>query len=166
MLGEDIGVLRRRVWCFDGLIDQFGAERIRDTTNFRGRHCRCSDRFRDDRDAAHRRDSVHGLHHAVDGAIGAARRQNPFHVWRQSNVPLVLRTPAGSGTGAAAQHSESLEAWFVHVPGLKVVMPSTPYDAKGLLLAAIEDDNPVILSSTNCFIAPKAMCRRATTPSR
>jgi pyruvate dehydrogenase E1 component beta subunit len=59
-------------------------------------------------------------------------------------VPLVLRTPAGSGTGAAAQHSESLENWFVHVPGLKVVMPSTPYDAKGLLRAAIYDDNPVI----------------------
>jgi pyruvate dehydrogenase E1 component beta subunit len=50
----------------------------------------------------------------------------------------------GSGTGAAAQHSESLENWFVHVPGVKVVMPSSPYDAKGLLLAAIEDKNPVM----------------------
>jgi pyruvate dehydrogenase E1 component beta subunit len=59
-------------------------------------------------------------------------------------VPFVLRTPAGAGTGAAAQHSESLENWFVHVPGLKVVMPSTPADAKGLLLAAIEDPNPVV----------------------
>jgi pyruvate dehydrogenase E1 component beta subunit len=52
--------------------------------------------------------------------------------------------PGGSGTGAAAQHSESLENWFVHVPGLKVVMPSNAYEAKGLLLAAIDDDNPVI----------------------
>jgi pyruvate dehydrogenase E1 component beta subunit len=59
-------------------------------------------------------------------------------------VPFVLRTPAGSGTGAAAQHSQSLESWFVHVPGLKVVMPSTPYDAKGLLLSSIRDPNPVI----------------------
>jgi pyruvate dehydrogenase E1 component beta subunit len=59
-------------------------------------------------------------------------------------VPFVLRCPAGSGTGAAAQHSQSLEAWFVHVPGLKVVMPSTPSDAKGLLISAIEDDNPVL----------------------
>jgi pyruvate dehydrogenase E1 component beta subunit len=59
-------------------------------------------------------------------------------------VPFVLRLPAGAGTGAAAQHSESLENWFVHVPGLKVVMPSSPYDAKGLLLSAIDDDNPVI----------------------
>ncbi len=62
----------------------------------------------------------------------------------KASVPMVLRMPGGSGTGAAAQHSESLENWFVHVPGLKVVMPSNPYDAKGLLLAAIEDENPVI----------------------
>lgn len=59
-------------------------------------------------------------------------------------VPMVLRMPAGSGTGAAAQHSESLENWFVHVPGIKTVMPSNPYDAKGLLLSAIQDPNPVI----------------------
>jgi len=62
----------------------------------------------------------------------------------KAKVPFVLRTPAGSGTGAAAQHSQSLENWFVHIPGLKVVMPSTPYDAKGLLLASIRDDNPII----------------------
>ncbi len=62
----------------------------------------------------------------------------------KASVPMVMRTPAGSGTGAAAQHSESLENWFVHVPGLKVVMPSNPYDAKGLLLSAIEDNNPVL----------------------
>ena len=59
-------------------------------------------------------------------------------------VPLVLRTQGGSGNGLAAQHSQSLEAWFYHVPGLKVVMPSTPYDAKGLLKSAIRDDDPVI----------------------
>jgi pyruvate dehydrogenase E1 component beta subunit len=59
-------------------------------------------------------------------------------------VPMVLRTPAGSGTGAASHHSQSLENWFVHVPGLKVVMPSTPYDVKGLLIASIRDDNPVV----------------------
>jgi pyruvate dehydrogenase E1 component beta subunit len=61
-----------------------------------------------------------------------------------AQVPMVLRTPGGSGTGAAAQHSESLEAWFAHVPGLKVVAPSTPADAKGLLRASIHDGNPVI----------------------
>lgn len=61
------------------------------------------------------------------------------------SVPLVMRFPAGSGTGAAAQHSQSLEAWFGHVPGLKVVQPSTPEDAKGLLLAALEDPDPVLI---------------------
>jgi pyruvate dehydrogenase E1 component beta subunit len=63
----------------------------------------------------------------------------------KASVPMVLRTPGGAGTGAAAQHSESLENWFVHIPGLKVVMPSHPFDAKGLLIAAIADDNPVIV---------------------
>jgi pyruvate dehydrogenase E1 component beta subunit len=61
-----------------------------------------------------------------------------------ATVPLVLRTPAGSGTGAAEHHSQSFENWFVHVPGLKVVMPTTPYDAKGLLITSIRDDNPVV----------------------
>jgi pyruvate dehydrogenase E1 component beta subunit len=60
-------------------------------------------------------------------------------------VPLVIRAPGGSGTGAAGQHSQSLEAWFAHTPGLKVVMPATPEDAKGLLLAAIEDPDPVLV---------------------
>jgi len=59
-------------------------------------------------------------------------------------VPVVVRTAGGGGTGAAAQHSQSLEALFAHIPGLKVVMPSCPYDAKGLLISAINDNNPVI----------------------
>lgn len=67
-----------------------------------------------------------------------------FMTGGQLKVPMVLRTPAGCGTGAAAQHSQSLEAWMAHVPGLKVIMPATPYDAKGLLKAAIRDDNPVV----------------------
>ena len=62
----------------------------------------------------------------------------------RATVPMVLRTPAGSGTGAAEHHSQSFESWFVHVPGLKVVMPSTPYDVKGLLVSSIRDDNPVV----------------------
>jgi pyruvate dehydrogenase E1 component beta subunit len=63
----------------------------------------------------------------------------------KASVPLVIRMPAGSGTGAAAQHSQSLEAWFGHIPGLKVLQPSTPHDAKGLLLSAIDDPNPVLI---------------------
>jgi acetoin:2,6-dichlorophenolindophenol oxidoreductase subunit beta len=62
----------------------------------------------------------------------------------QVNVPMVIRTAGGSGRASAAQHSQSLEAWFIHVPGLKVVMPSTPYDAKGLLKSAIRDPDPVL----------------------
>ena len=62
----------------------------------------------------------------------------------KAKVPMVLRAPAGSGTGAAGQHSSSMEAWYTHVPGLKVVIPSTPADAKGLLASAIQDDNPVV----------------------
>jgi pyruvate/2-oxoglutarate/acetoin dehydrogenase E1 component len=60
------------------------------------------------------------------------------------SVPMVIRVPAGTGRSAAAQHSQSLEAWLMHIPGLKVVCPSTPYDAKGLLKSAIRDDNPVV----------------------
>lgn len=62
----------------------------------------------------------------------------------KATVPMVLRTPSGSGTGAAEHHSQSLENWFVHIPGLKVVQPTTPYDVKGLLTASIRDNNPVV----------------------
>jgi pyruvate dehydrogenase E1 component beta subunit len=67
-----------------------------------------------------------------------------FMMGGQVAVPMVLRAPCGA-TGRAAQHSQSLEAWFMHTPGLKVLMPSSPYDAKGLLKSAIRDDNPVIV---------------------
>ena len=62
----------------------------------------------------------------------------------QTKVPLVIRMPFGAGVNIAAHHSQSLEAWFMHVPGLKIAMPSTPYDAKGLLKTAIRDNNPVM----------------------
>lgn len=62
----------------------------------------------------------------------------------QSAVPLTLRMIVGRGWGQGPQHSQSLHAWFAHIPGLKVVMPTTPYDAKGMLISAIEDNNPVV----------------------
>lgn len=76
-----------------------------------------------------------------------------FMTGGQCNVPWVLRMPQGGGAGksTAAQHSQSLEVWFAHIPGLKVVFPSTPYDAKGLLKAAIRDDNPVIFLEQKCL---------------
>src|SRR5579872_1970482 len=62
----------------------------------------------------------------------------------QMKVPLVIRLIIGRGWGQGPQHSQSLQSFFAHIPGLKVVMPSNPYDAKGLLISAIEDDNPVV----------------------
>jgi pyruvate dehydrogenase E1 component beta subunit len=68
---------------------------------------------------------------------------------------VVIRTPSGAGFNAGPQHSQSLEAWFAHVPGLKVVMPGTPYDAKGLIKSAIRDDNPVIVVENKTLHALK-----------
>jgi len=75
--------------------------------------------------------------------VNAAAKMR-FMFGGKCSIPMVIRAPSGSGTGAAAQHSQSLEAWFVNVPGIKVVAPSTPYDAKGLLISAIRDNNPVL----------------------
>jgi len=80
---------------------------------------------------------------AMDQIVNQAAKLR-YMTGGQAKVPLVIRTTMGSGRGAAAQHSQSLQAWVAHIPGLKVVMPSTPADAKGLLKSAIRDDNPVI----------------------
>ncbi len=70
----------------------------------------------------------------------------------KAKVPLVIRTQSGAGFGEGAQHSQSLEAWFCHIPGLKVIMPASAYDAKGLLKAAIRDDNPIMFIETpTCY---------------
>lgn len=73
----------------------------------------------------------------------------------QARVPLVIRAPAGAGRGYGPSHSQSLEAWFVHTPGLKVVAPSTPRDAHGLLKAAIRDDNPVLFVESKLLYGVK-----------
>jgi pyruvate dehydrogenase E1 component beta subunit len=73
----------------------------------------------------------------------------------QVSCPIVLRMPGGAGHQLAAQHSHSLEAWYTHVPGLKVVAPATPYDAKGLLKTAIRDDDPVIFLESEGLYAKK-----------
>ena len=144
LLGEDIGVYGGAFGVTDGLLEEFGPERVRDTPISEATIA-----------GAAIGAAVVGMRPVAEIQFmdfitlsmeqlvlqGAKMR---FMFGGKARVPMVLRTPAGSGTGAAAQHSESLEAWFVHVPGLKVVMPTTPYDAKGLLLAAIADDNPVI----------------------
>ena len=79
----------------------------------------------------------------IDQIVNQAAKYR-FMSGGKGRVPMVLRTQGGSGNGLAAQHSQSLEAWYYHTPGLKVVMPSTPYDAKGLLKSAIRDEDPVV----------------------
>jgi pyruvate/2-oxoglutarate/acetoin dehydrogenase E1 component len=80
---------------------------------------------------------------AIDQLVNQAAKYR-FMSGGQGHVPMVFRTQGGAGNCLAAQHSQSLEAFYYHVPGLKVVMPSTPYDAKGLLKSSIRDDDPVV----------------------
>ena len=80
---------------------------------------------------------------AMDALVNQAAKMR-YMFGGKATVPLVIRTQEGAGRGTAAQHSQSLEAWFVHIPGLKVCAPSTAADAKGLLKSAIRDDNPVV----------------------
>ena len=87
---------------------------------------------------------------AMDQIVNQAAKLH-FMSGGKIKVPLVLRTQGGAGRSAGPQHSQSLEVWFAHVPGLKVIAPSTPADAKGLIKASIRDDNPVI------FIEHKAL---------
>ena len=144
LIGEDLGIFGGAFGVTRGMLDEFGPERIIDTPI-----------------------SEAGI---VGGAIGAAMggmrpiaeimfsdfvtiamdqlvnqgAKVRFMFGGHGTVPMVLRLPEGSGYGAAAQHSQSLSSWFLHVPGLKVVTPSTPYDAKGLMKSAIRDDNIVL----------------------
>ena len=144
LMGEDMGVYGGCFGVTRGLLEEFGPDRVRDTPISEA--------------------SIEGL--AVGAAILGARpvvevmfmdfvtlamdqlvnHAAKFHYMygEQARVPLVLRCPAGAGRAYGATHSQSLEAWFMHVPGLKVVAPSTAADAKGLLKSAIRDDNPVI----------------------
>ncbi len=144
LMGEDIGVYGGAFGVTQGLIERFGPERVRDTPISENTIV-----------GAGVGAALTGMRPIVEmqfmDFVTLAMEQTVLQAAKvrymfggKARVPLVLRLPGGSGTGAAAQHSESLEAWFVHVPGLKVVAPATPYDAKGLLLAALADENPVI----------------------
>ena len=144
LMGEDVGLIGGIFGVSRGLRERFGEERVRDTPISEP--------------------SFVGM--GVGAAIAGMRPIVEIQIWDfvamtmdqivnqaakirymlggRATVPLVIRGPQGGGIRLAAQHSQSLEAWFVHVPGLVVVAPSTPYDAKGLLATAIRDDNPVI----------------------
>jgi pyruvate/2-oxoglutarate/acetoin dehydrogenase E1 component len=145
LMGEDIGVYGGAFGVTTGLIERFGRDRVRDTpiseiaivgagvgAALCGMRPVVELQFSD------------FVTCAMDQIVNQAAKIH-FMLGGAAEVPLVIRAPAGSGTGAAAQHSQSLEAWFAHVPGLKVVMPATPADAAGLLRAAVDDPNPVIV---------------------
>ena len=144
ILGEDVAEAGTPFKVLTGLVEEFGNERVLDTpiseAGFTGIGVGAA---------------MTGLRPVVDIMFGdfiglimdqMVNQAAKVHYmsggkWK---VPMVLRTTLGATRRSAAQHSQSLHAWFSHIPGLKVVMPSTPYDAKGLLKSAIRDDNPVV----------------------
>lgn len=144
LLGEDVGLYGGAFGVSVGMMNEFGEERVRDTPISEGVIA-----------GAAAGSAVTGMRPiaelmfmdfstiAMDAIVNQAAKMR-YMFGGKAQVPFVLRCPAGSGTGAAAQHSQSLEAWFCHVPGLKVVAASTPYDIKGLLKSSIRDNNPVI----------------------
>jgi pyruvate/2-oxoglutarate/acetoin dehydrogenase E1 component len=145
LLGEDIG----RYWggafkVTEGLAEEFGDERVRDTpisesaiigtavgAAITGMRPVAEIMFGD----------LTAL--AMDQIANQAAKIR-YMFGGQISVPLVIRTPFGAGVNIASHHSQSLEAWFMHIPGLHVAVPSTPYDAKGLLKTAVRSDNPVV----------------------
>lgn len=100
---------------------------------------------------------------AMDALVNQAAKAR-FMFGGQTSIPLVLRTPHGGGLGAGPQHSQCLEAWFAHVPGLKVVCPSTPRTAYGLLRSAIADPDPVIFIEHKALYATKGDLPEGQTP--
>jgi pyruvate/2-oxoglutarate/acetoin dehydrogenase E1 component len=144
ILGEDVAEAGTPFKVLAGLVEEFGANRIIDTpiseAGFAGVGVGAA---------------MTGMRPVVDIMFGDFLTLTMDQMVNQAakvhymsggkwKVPMVLRTTMGATRRSAAQHSQSLHAWFSHVPGLKVILPSTPYDAKGLLKAAIRDDNPVI----------------------
>ncbi|MFD4253431.1 alpha-ketoacid dehydrogenase subunit beta [Amycolatopsis thermoflava] len=166
LLGEDVGTYGGAFGVTGDLVHRFGEERIRDTpiselgivgaavgAALAGMRPVVEIQFSD------------FTAQAMDQIVNQAAKIH-FMLGGAANVPMVLRAPTGSGTGAAAQHSQSLEAWFAHVPGLKVVMPATPADAKSLLLAAIDDPNPVIVLEHKLLYKQSGPVPETATPAR
>ena len=144
VLGEDVGVTGGVFRVTDGLLEKHGSERVVDTPVAESGIVGAAFGM-----------AVAGLRPVAEiqflGFAYPAYDQIVSHVGRIRNrsnhrftAPLVIRIPFGGGIGAAEHHSESTEALFAHTPGVKVVVPATPYDAKGMLLAAIDDPDPVI----------------------
>src|SRR3989337_2644981 len=143
LMGEDIGPYGGAYAVTKGLIDEFGPERVRDTPISEGTivSVAVGAAMGGLRPVAELM-TINFALLAMDAITNTAAKVH-YMFGGQVTAPLVIRTASGWGQ-LAATHSQSFEAWFAHVPGLKVVMPGTPYDAKGLLKAAIRDENPVI----------------------
>ena len=144
ILGEDVGKFGGCFGVTQGLFDQFGERRVRDTPISESAIVgaaagAASAGLRPIAELMF----VDFIGVAMDQLFNQAAKMR-FMFGGKAKVPMVLRMPQGAGVNAAAQHSQSLEAWFMHIPGIKVCIPSTPADAKGLLVSAIRDDNPVV----------------------
>jgi pyruvate/2-oxoglutarate/acetoin dehydrogenase E1 component len=144
LLGEDIAEFGGSYKVTSGLLDEFGAERVRNTPISEAAIVGAALGA-----ALVGMRPVAELMYVDFCAIAMDQIVNQVAKVRymfggKAKASLVIRTQGGAGRSSAAQHAQSLEAWFMHVPGLKIVQPSTPYDAKGLLKTAIRDDNPVM----------------------
>lgn len=145
LMGEDIGVYGGAFQVTGDLIERFGPERVMDTpiSELGGAGVAVGAAVTGLRPIFEFQFSDFAAL-AMEQIVNQAAKMR-YMLGGAVSVPLVMRFPAGSGTGAAAQHSQSLEAWLGHVPGLKVIQPATPYDAKGMLLAAVADPDPVMI---------------------
>lgn len=144
IFGEDVGAFGGCFGVTAGLYDEFGAERVKDTPISEGViiGCAVGAAATGLRPVAELM-FIDFLTVGMDQLVNQAAKMR-YMFGGKISLPMVVRLPAGAGVQAAAQHSQSLEAWLTHVPGLKVVYPSTPQDALGLMLSSIEDDNPVM----------------------
>jgi pyruvate dehydrogenase E1 component beta subunit len=145
LMGEDIGVYGGAFQVTGDLVERFGSDRVIDMpiSELGGAGLAVGAAMTGMRPIFEFQFSDFATL-AMEQIVNQAAKMR-FMLGGEVSVPLVMRFPAGSGTGAAAQHSQSLEAWLAHVPGLKVIQPATPHDAKGLLLAAVQDPDPVMI---------------------
>ncbi|MBY8916337.1 alpha-ketoacid dehydrogenase subunit beta [Nitratireductor rhodophyticola] len=145
LMGEDIGVYGGAFQVTGDLVERFGPERVMDTpiSELGGAGVAVGAAVTGMRPIFEFQFSDFATL-AMEQIVNQAAKMR-YMLGGAVSVPVVMRFPAGSGTGAAAQHSQSLEAWLGHVPGLKVIQPATPHDVKGMLLAAIEDPDPVMI---------------------
>ncbi len=155
LLGEDIGKYGGVYAVTKGLFEEFGEERVKDTPLAEAVIVGAATGAA----AVGTRPVAEIMYvdfmtFCMDQIVNQAAKMR-YMFGGKVKVPMVIRTQGGAGTFCAAQHSESLESWFIHVPGLKVVMPSTPYDAKGLLKSSIREDNVVIFIEHNLLYNTK-----------